>query len=81
MAAAWETKDIALAAWVSLKGEEHGIRLLKVVRNGKNSFGVFTFTDPDGKVDELIARFPNSEAQRFDSVMRSLKALGHSKDK
>jgi hypothetical protein len=81
MPAAWETKDIALAAWVSLTGEPEAIRLLKVVRNGKSSFGVFTFSDPNGKIDEVIARFPNSEAHRFDAMMRTLKALGHSKDK
>lgn len=85
MAAAWETTDIALAAWISLKGEEHGIRLSKVMRNGK-AFGLFVFRVPETNghgpsLDDIIAAFPGSEAHRFDAIMRSLKAMGHSKDK
>lgn len=75
---AWSTKDIGLAAWVSMSGDRTGIRLVKVDRQGAAS--TFIFQDPKGKIDEVIAAFPNSQAHRFDASVRALKSLGHSRN-
>lgn len=73
------TKDIALAAWISMHYAECRIRLVKVVRNGKGS--EFVFSDPEDEWDTISAAFPNSEAQRFDSSVRTLKSLGYTRDR
>ena len=73
------TKDIALAAWISMHYGVCRIKLLKVERNGRDS--EFVFSDPKDEWDKISAPFPNSEAQRFDASMRALKSLGHTKDR
>lgn len=73
------TKDIALAAWISMHYAECRIKLVKVVRNGKDS--EFVFSDPNDEWDRISAPFPNSEAQRFDASMRALKSLGYTKNR
>jgi len=73
------TKDIALAAWISMHYAKCRIRLVKVERNGAAS--EFVFSDPDDEWDRISAPFPNSEAQRFDASMRALKSLGHTKNR
>lgn len=73
------TPDIAIAAWVTMFGAEDGIVLVKVDR--RKAPGVFVFRDPKGKFDEVSARFPNSEAHRFDAAVRTLKSLGRVKDR
>lgn len=78
MSSVWSTQDIGLAAWVSMSGDRTGIRLVKVDRNGPAS--KFIFRDPKGKIDDVIAGFPNSEAHRFDASVRALKSLGHSRN-
>lgn len=70
------TKDIALAAWISMHYAKCRIRLVKVVQNGPNS--KFVFSDPKDEWDKMSAAFPNSEAQRFDASVRALKSLGYS---
>jgi len=74
----WSTTDIALAGYVNMLGQDHGITLAKVERNGSSS--KYYFTDPNNKIDELIVKFPASESYRFDSMVRVLKSLGYSKD-
>jgi len=71
----WSTKDIALAAYVSMRGESEGIALAKVERNGKDS--EFFFRDPNEKVDEITMEYPRSESFKFDAVIRVLKSLGY----
>lgn len=73
------TKDIALAAWISMHRAECRIRLVKVVGNGAGS--EFVFSDPENEWDRISAAFPNSEAHRFDSSMRALKALGYARNR
>jgi len=72
------TKDIALAAWISMHYAKCRIKLVKVVRKGKES--TFVFSDPNDEWDRISAPFPNSEAQRFDASMRAMKSLAHTKN-
>jgi len=74
----WSTTDIALAAYVNMRGKTSGISLTKVERNGKDS--KYFFKDRNDKIDELIVQFPASESFEFDSMVRVLKSLGHSKN-
>lgn len=73
------TKDIALAAWISMHKAECRIRLVKVENNGKSS--EFVFSDPEDEWDRISTPFPNSEAQRFDASVRALKSLGYTKNR
>ena len=70
------TRDIALAAWISMHNSECRIKLVKVDQKGPNSR--FVFSDPKNEWDKISAAFPNSEAQRFDASVRALKSLGYS---
>ena len=72
----WWTKDIAIAAYVSMRGEKEGITLLKVERNGRES--KFYFKDPNSKIEGITMSFPQSESFKFDSAIRVLKSLGYS---
>lgn len=64
------TRDLALATYVKM----HRLEVVKAVRTGKHYFE-FMFRDPDRKFDDLALAFANSECQRFDNEMRSLKKL------
>lgn len=72
------TKDIGLAAWITMHYGVCRIKLVKVERNGSAS--EFVFTDPEGEWDKISAPFPNSEAQRFDASVRALKSLGYTRN-
>jgi hypothetical protein len=73
----WSTTDIALAAFVAMRGEGDGIALAKVDRNGSSS--TFVFKDEKDRIDGLIVQWPSTECFKFDSVVRALKSLGYSK--
>jgi len=66
------TQDLAAAAWLKM----HGLRVLNAKRFGANGQGFeFTFADPENRAPQLLVDFANSEAQRYDSEVRSLKKL------
>lgn len=71
------TKDIGVAAWITMHRDACRIRLVKVDRDGPNS--EFVFSDPDDEWDTVSAGFPGSEAHIFDASVRALKSLGYSK--
>jgi hypothetical protein len=77
----WETKDIALGAYVLMRAkrdENLGVRLVKIERNGRDS--TYVFSDRDGRVDEITVDFAHSESFEFDAQVRVLKSIGHSKN-
>ncbi len=65
----FQTKDLALATYVKLRG----LRILKAARIGRDFD--FTFADPDEQAEQLKVAYANSESQKFDSEMRTLKKL------
>ncbi len=65
----WKTKDLALATFVKM----HGFKVRKAIRQGRDY--EFWFADPEGKADRLRYEFANSECQKFDYEMRTLKIL------
>ncbi len=80
----WETQDIALAGYVNmvsensrLRGEDNGVRLIKVVPNGRTS--TYVFKDFNDNLDGLIVEFPGTESFRFDAMVGVLKSMGHSR--
>lgn len=67
------TRDLALAAFMMMKG----LAIKKAERRnggGRASFS-FTIHDPNGLFDSLAIDFANSESQRFDSCVRTVKKL------
>jgi len=77
----WKTNDIALGAYVNMRAKRDpslGVTLVKVERNGASS--TYLFKDEQDKIDELIVQFPSSESAEFDSQVRMLKSIGHSKN-
>lgn len=66
------TSDIALAAYLKLKG-------LKLVRCSREDKFVFEFEDPTGEAQALALEFINSDFRRYDDEMRSLKKIIYSK--
>jgi hypothetical protein len=64
----YETSDIALAAYLKLKG----LVLLKCERDKKFCF---VFDDPENKAEELAIEFINSDMRRYDDEIRSLKKI------
>jgi hypothetical protein len=75
----WDTRDIAVAAYVNMRGAEFGVRLIKVDKNGKESR--FFFRGDLERIEELIVSYPTSESCRFDSAVCALKALGYSRSR
>ena len=82
-----EIEDIGVAGYLNMlaeearqrgEGEALQIRLVKVVRNGRKS--TFFFKGPEAVIDNLSVQFPGSESFRFDSMVRTLKSLGYSRD-
>lgn len=65
----FRTKDLALATYVKM----HGLTVTKASRQGRDY--EFLFADPDGKAEKLRYAFANSECQKFDYEMRTLKIL------
>lgn len=65
------TRDLALAAFASLRGFE-----IVRARRRKHEFE-FLFRDPDGKWDGLRVEFTNSEFRRYDGEMLALKKLAN----
>jgi len=79
--AIWKTQDIALGAYVLMRvkrDKELGIRLRKVERKGANS--TYFFADDKDVIDDVLVDFANSESCDFDSQIRVLKSIGHSKN-
>lgn len=66
-----QTTDIALAAYLRLKG----YTLKGIVPKEDNTF-VFVFEDDDG-IEKRVIEFVNSDFARFDAALRSLKKLIH----
>lgn len=66
------TSDIALAAYLKLKG----LRLIECSRGEKFNF---VFEDPDSRAKELEIEFINSDMRKYDDEMRSLKKMIYSK--
>lgn len=67
------TRDLALAAYMMMRG----LQIKKAERRnggGRASFS-FTIHDPEGQFDQLAVDFANSESQRFDSCVRTVKKL------
>lgn len=75
----YDTRDIALAAFIAMKGESKGVKVLKVEREGAQSR--FFFKNSNGIIDKLILDFPTSESFRFDAKMRALKSMGYVRGK
>jgi len=76
-----ETSDLAFAGYCHMQG----LRIVKVGqwRAKTNALEYnFIFSDPptgeseDGRWDELLLDFANSESRKFDSSVRVLKQLG-----
>jgi hypothetical protein len=68
----YTTSDIALAAYLKLKG-------LRLVECSREDRFVFKFEDPENKAEGLALDFINSEIRRYDDEMRSLKKIIYSK--
>ena len=66
------TSDIALAAYMKLKG-------LKLIECGRGEKFNFVFEDPDSEAELLSLEFSNSEIRKYDDEMRSLKKIIYSK--
>lgn len=74
------TQDIALAAYICMRGEEDpslGVTLVKV--NPKGPMSEFFFRDSRSMIDQLAVDFEGSGSQRFDAKIRVLKTLGRLK--
>ncbi len=65
----FRTKDLALATFVKM----HGLKVTKATRQGRDY--EFLFADPDGTAEKLRYLFANSDCQKFDYEMRTLKIL------
>lgn len=63
------TKDLALAAYLKMKG----LPIVRAARRGRDF--EFTFRDPEDRWDPLTIEFVNSECNRYDDSMRTLKKL------
>lgn len=70
--AKYKTSDMALAAYLKLKG-------LKLVLCERQDKFIFEFEDDDDIADKLALEFINSECRKFDDEMRSLKKIIYSK--
>lgn len=74
-----ETRDLAFAAYAHMKGLE--VRKAEQMKRGQSTEYRFSFNDPpseefpEGRWNELLMDFANSESTRFDSSVRSLKKL------
>lgn len=67
----FETTDLALASYLKMNGLE-----LKGLKRGK----VMTFKFGDGdKAEKLALEYANSDFAKFESELRSLKKLVHSR--
>lgn len=68
-----ETGELALAAYAHMRG----MRVVKAEdsRRGRNLEYRFTIYDPDGIWDDVCIEFANSEAQKHDASVRTLKRL------
>ncbi len=66
----YETSDLALAGYLTLKG-------LKLLSAQKTSTGRFRFIidDSDGRAESLAIDFFSSEFSEYDNKIRSLKKL------
>lgn len=71
----YETSDLALAAFLKIKG----LRLLKIVKESSGKF-LFSFQNP-GHTEDLAIEFTNSEFANYDSALRSLKKAMNSRAK
>ena len=69
---AYSTSDIALAAYLKLRG----LILIECDRGDKFNF---VFDDPEGIAESLALEFANSDMRRYDDEMRSLKKVIYSK--
>lgn len=68
----YSTSDIALAAYLKLRG----LILIECDRGDKFNF---VFEDPEGIAGSLALEFVNSDMRRYDDEMRSLKKVIYSK--
>lgn len=68
----YTTSDIALAAYLKLKG----LVLIECSRGDKFNF---VFEDPEGLAESLAMAFVNSEIRKYDDEIRSLKKIIYSK--
>ena len=69
----YKTSDLALAAYLSLKG----LRLISANRADSGRFE-FELEDNDNKAESLSVEYVGSEFSRFDNQVRSLKKLLYS---
>jgi hypothetical protein len=69
----YTTSDIALAAYLKLKG----LRLTECGRGDKFNF---VFEDPDSQAESLAIEFVNSDMRKYDDEVRSLKKIIYSKN-
>lgn len=68
----YTTSDIALAAYLKLKG----LVLIECSRGDKFNF---VFEDPESLAESLAMAFVNSEIRKYDDEIRSLKKIIYSK--
>ena len=61
----FKTTDLGVAAYIKLKG-------LTLIGHERNEF---IFADPNGEAKSLVIEFANSECNRFDHEIRSLKKM------
>lgn len=66
----YSTSDIALAAYMKLKG----MLLVECGRDSQKKFH-FVFEDPDSQGAKLALEFVNSDFRRYDDEIRSLKKV------
>jgi len=69
------TNDIAMAAYLFYRK----LSLKSAIRDQGSKFK-FCFDDPDSQAEQMTIDFINSESREFDSSMRSLKSLCHTKN-
>ncbi len=66
----FETSDIAIAAYLMMKG-------LKLQSAGREKTGrfKFSFDDPSGLAQQFCVEFVNSESALFDAHVKNLKNI------
>jgi hypothetical protein len=69
----YKTSDIALAAYLKLKG-------LRLIKCGKDKKFEFIFEDGEGIAEELAMEFASSDIRKYDDEIRSLKKIIYSKN-
>lgn len=70
----YKTSDLSVAAYMHMRGL-HIDSAKRGERSGRGASFKFVLDDPEGKVQELLIEFTNSESSRYDQSLRTVKRL------